>query len=346
MKQRDEPNGAFELDGAPDIPGLRFRHYRGEDDLPAMLAVIEGSRIADQNDWVETLDQIKMSYRHLVNCDPREDALLVELDGSLIGYSRVFWSDEAEGNRLLCHFAILLPEQRGRGIRRAMLRWNEARLSNVRLACAVQHPHDGPVLYQCFVSEAETHWRGLLEESGYQVVRYHYEMVRPDLEAIPDLPLPDGLEVRPVRPEQIPAIWEAAREAFHDHWGYSEDEWREESYRHFAEWAQDTMDTWQIAWQDGQVAGMVQCFIDEDQNRLYGRKRGWTEGICVRRPWRRQGLAKALIARSLRLCRERGMDHAALGVDAENPNGAFRLYGAMGFQISKRHFIYRKPAGD
>jgi ribosomal protein S18 acetylase RimI-like enzyme len=30
-------------------------------------------------------------------------------------------------------------------------------------------------------------------------------------------------------------------------------------------------------------------------------------------------------------------------VDAENPNGALRLYQSMGFQQIKRNTVYRKP---
>jgi len=344
MKEKRNSNETFRLDAAPAVDGLRFRHYRGEEDLPAMLAVIQGSRIEDHDDWVETLDNLTCEYRHLINSDPTRDVLLVEMEGRLVGYSRVFWVDETEGNRLLIHFAKLLPEQRGRGIRHAMLRWNEARLAQVRDELDAGHSHEGPVLYQSGASNAETHWAALLEEAGYQVVRNGYEMVRPNLEEIPDLPLPDGLEVRPARPEHMRALWEASREAFRDHWGYTEDEWGEGQYRSFEEWALPFLDTFQVAWCDGQVAGMVQCFIDAEQNKLYGRRRGWTEGISVRRPWRRQGLAKALIARSLQVCRERGMDHAGLGVDADNPNGAVRLYRSMGFEIVKTHYTYRKEA--
>jgi ribosomal protein S18 acetylase RimI-like enzyme len=67
-----------------------------------------------------------------------------------------------------------------------------------------------------------------------------------------------------------------------------------------------------------------------------------TENICVRRTWRRQGLAKALIASSLYALKERGMTEAALGVDAENISGALHLYKFMGFQVVKQSTIYRK----
>lgn len=346
MTEIERTKECFEVDRAPQIDGLRFRHWRGEEDLPAMLAVIDGSRIEDKNDWLPSLEQIAADYRHLVHCDPARDVLLVELDGRLVGYSRVWWYDETEGERLLSHFSNLLPEQRGRGIRRAMLRWNEARLREIHVECANRSLNEGGTMFQAFANDAETHWAALLEEAGYRPVRTGYEMVRPDLEAIADLPLPEGLEVRPVQPEHLPVIWAAAREAFRDHWGYSLDEWGEEAYRGFEEWSLPTIDCWQVAWSDGDVAGMVQSFIDERQNEVYGRRRGYTEGICVRRPWRRQGVAKALIARSLRLLRERGMDHAALGVDAENPNGALQLYRSMGFQVVKVFTTYRKAMAD
>ena len=57
----------------------------------------------------------------------------------------------------------------------------------------------------------------------------------------------------------------------------------------------------------------------------------------------RRGLARALIARSFRVLKERGMTEAALGVDAQNPNGALQLYESMGFRVAKRHTIFRKP---
>jgi mycothiol synthase len=87
----------------------------------------------------------------------------------------------------------------------------------------------------------------------------------------------------------------------------------------------------------------VMSFIDKDENELYRRKRGYTENICVRRPWRKQGLAKALIARSLIALKERGMTEVGLGVDTENTSGALHLYESMGYRVAKRSTIYRKP---
>jgi mycothiol synthase len=323
----------------PEVPGLLFRRFSGATDYQAMSAVINGSKEADGLEWAQSVEDVERTYRHLVNCDPEMDLLFAEVEGNVIGYSRVWWSQEVDGTRLYHHFAHLLPEWRGKGIRQVLLRRNERRIREI----ADGHPEDGPGFFQAWTSDTEGHWEGLLQAAGYEAVRYGFSMVRPDLEGIPDLPLPEGLEVRPVKPEHVSLIWAAAKEAFRDHWGYSEDEW---SLEHLREWQESPTynpELWQVAWEGDQVAGMVQNFIDEAENQEYDRKRGYTEGISVRRPWRRRGLARALIARSFRMLKELGMTEAALGVDADNPNGALQLYKSLGFRVVKRHTTYRRP---
>jgi mycothiol synthase len=327
---------AIALPDAPAIPGLSFRGFRGEADYPLMLAIIDGSKEADGTERSETLEDIARNYCYLTNCDPHRDMLFVDVDGQTIGYSRVWWQQEIKGRQLYQHFAFLLPEWRGKGIRRAMLRHNERRLRRI----AASHPAVGPRLFHADACETEVHWASLLASEGYEAVRYGFYMVCSDLEAIPDLPLPDGLEVRPVQPEHYWPIWNAASEAFRDHWG--ETEWQEEWFQEWQEAPNFAPDLWQVAWDGDQVAGSVLSLVSEQENEEYDRKRGYLDGISVRRPWRRRGLARALIARSLRILKERGMTEAALGVDAQNPNGALQLYRSLGFQEVKRETVYRK----
>ncbi|HSL30819.1 MAG TPA: GNAT family N-acetyltransferase, partial [Anaerolineales bacterium] len=92
-----------------------------------------------------------------------------------------------------------------------------------------------------------------------------------------------------------------------------------------------------------EIAGQVRTFINTAENEKYNRKRGYTEFISVRRPWRKRGLARALIARSLRLQKELGMTESALGADSENLSGATRVYEDCGFRVTKRNTLYRKP---
>jgi ribosomal protein S18 acetylase RimI-like enzyme len=78
---------------------------------------------------------------------------------------------------------------------------------------------------------------------------------------------------------------------------------------------------------------MVRGYINAAENEHYGRKRGHVEHISVRKPWRRRGLARALIAATFPLLRARGMTEGALGVDTQNENNALRLYQSCGFEV-------------
>ena len=144
-------------------------------------------------------------------------------------------------------------------------------------------------------------------------------MVRPFVDDLPDHRLPEGLEIRPVRDEDLRAIWEADMEAFKDHWGYVEP--TEDGFKRFLEFPFNDTSLWKIAWDDEGVAGQVKSFIDTAENEEHGRQRGWTEAISTARRWRRRGVAKALIVESIRELAGRGMTEVALGVHTENPNG-------------------------
>ncbi len=319
-----------------DIPGLSFRGFHGEEDYPKMLKVIHGSKEADGLERAENLEDIVNTYTHLVHCDPYQDMLFAEVNGEVVGYSRVWWALEGSGQWIGFQFGNVLPGWRKKGIGSTLLRFNEDRHHQTAtlLKESGELPTDAICLLDNFTSSTEVDRIRLLERHGYTPARYAYEMVRPDLENIPDLPLPTGVEIRPVEPGHMRLIWEASNEAFRDHWGYIPDPWEDfESFMTSPDYDPNLL---RVAWQGDQVAGMVLSFIDKDQNEMYGRKRGYTENICVRRPWRRQGLAKALIAASLVALKERGMTEAGLGVDAENTSGALSLYEFMGFQVVKR----------
>jgi mycothiol synthase len=100
---------------------------------------------------------------------------------------------------------------------------------------------------------------------------------------------------------------------------------------------------WQIAWEGDEVVGGVHNYIDKEENEAFNRKWGHTEQIFVRRPWRKRGIAMALIARSLKILREHGMTEATLDVDTENPSGALELYESLGYRPYSEFIFYRKP---
>jgi ribosomal protein S18 acetylase RimI-like enzyme len=326
-----------------DIPGLGYRGFHGEDDYPRIHAVIHGSRVVDGIERSETLKDIANTYAHLHHCDPYQDMLFAEVDGGVVGYSRVWWALEGSGQWIGFQLGNVLPEWRHKGIGSTLLCFSEDRLRQIALQLKEtrQIPKDASCFLDNYARNSEIDRINLLERRGYLPIRYDFEMVRPDMENIPELPLPPGVEVRPVEPGHLRLIWEASNEAFRDHWGYIPDPWEE--FERLMNDPDFDPSLWRVAWQGDQVAGMVLSFIDKDENEIYGHKRGYTENICVRRPWRRQGLAKALIALSLIALKERGMTEAGLGVDAENISGALHLYESMGYRLVKTSTIYRKP---
>lgn len=326
------------VEGAPAIPGLRFRHFRGEEDYPAILGVNNGSKVADKLDHdMHTLESLRHSYGTTPNHDPSKDVLIAEVAGETVAFNRVFWDRELDGTRLYWHFGFVLPQWREKGLGRAMLGWVEGR---AREMDAKQEGEGIAYASTEIYSTTMIGLENLLKELGYEPVRYGFQMETPDLAGIPDVPLPEGLEVRPVQPEHYRAIWEANREAFRDHWGASESENDD-----FDRWLTDPFNEphlWVVAWEGDQVAGSILNYVNHEYNTRTGRKLGYTENISVRRPWRRKGLARALLSLSMKMHKEQGMTQTALGVDTENPSGALQLYQSMGYRTIGQYTVFRK----
>lgn len=323
---------------APPIPGLLVRHYRGEADQPGMLAVYSAAHAANGLEEVTTPEQFALNYANLVNCDPQRDIAVVEVDGQIVAYARIFWQDLVEGGRSYEAFGFVHPAWRRRGIGGALLRHNESLLR----AIAAQHADVEPKWLSSEAVEADAGGVALLRGAGYEPARYFYDMVAPSLDGIVAPPMPEGIEVRPVTREQYRRIWEAEAEAFRDHWG--ETEWTEEEWR---KWEADPEMAdprfWRVGWDGEEIAGVIVTSVPAEENERHGRARVYVAGVSVRRPWRRRGLARALLARSLVAAREAGYTSASLGVDTDSPTGATDLYRSLGFAPERTFIAWRKP---
>jgi mycothiol synthase len=328
---------SIEVPEAPAVPGLTFRHWRGPaEDLPGMAAANQLARDEAGVEEVINLETMTSFYSHLTNCDLDRDLMVVELDGRTIGYVRVEWRDLTNGTRQFYSLCALEPAQRRRGIGQAMLSWSERRLAEI--AAAVPRDRPGQLFGSTYATDLAG--KALLEKNGWTAVARGYEMVRPTLDDVPDLDLPEGIIVRPVTEAERRKIWEAAREAFRDE--RDEAEWNEEDWARFPEELPDTS-LWVNAFDGGEVAGGVLNSIDREANAHHGRARGALSSVWTGARWRRRGVAKALIARSLVLLRERGMTSAYLGVDGANPNQAMDLYASLGFEVATSTIDWRKP---
>jgi mycothiol synthase len=323
------------LRDAPAIPGLTFRMFHPARDYEGFVDLVGEAHRTDGIDYIPTVEGLRSEHEHGGEFDPRRDLILAEVDGDLVAAARTsvrtrdgIGVHEVEG--------WVRPAWRRRGLGRALLHWTEARAAEV--ARVDGRPRDRALT--AWPDQTQIGATALYASEGYEIVRYGYLMVRDLADPIAEIALPDGLEIRPVDAADHRRIWDADTEAFRDHWDAAE---RTEA--DFEAWyAIPGSDTrlWRVAWDGDEVAGSVMTFVWPEENESLGISRGWLEHISVRRPWRRRGLASALIADALRGLREAGLAEAALGVDAENTSGALRVYEAIGFRRARTDVVYRK----
>ena len=324
------------VENTPAIEGLRFRSFAGKPDYPIMLEILERNAEADKDDFASTVEDLEHDYSHLTHCDPYKDMLLAEVHGETVAYGRVSWHQIDKTNeRIYSQFIKIIPEWRNMGIEQAMISWNEKHLREI----AADHPRDGKRFFQTYSLENTEKLNTILKGMGYQPTRYFFEMDRP-LDVLPEAALPEDIEVRPAQKKDYRKIWDASIEAFRDHWGFAEPE--EEEYISYSTSRYFQPDLWQVAWDGDEVVASVQNYIDEEYNKKFNVKCGWTEEITTRREWRRRGIAKALIVRSMKMHKALGMTSVALGVDTENPNGALQLYEGLGYKKKRTMITFRK----
>ena len=325
----------IQVRNAPALPGLTFRRFRGPADYPAMVAILNACNDSDYLDYVNTIEQVASVFAHLTNCDPVRDMLFAQVNGETIAFSRVWWADE-DATRLYISLGFIHPAWRRKGLGAAMLRYGENHLRDI----AREHAAPEKIL-RAWATDRECGALALFDQAGYTPVRHYILMTRAMGAPLPDAPMPEGLQVRPAQSDHIRTIWDAQKEARRDHWGY-----RPATEQDFQRWTAGRLfapELWKVAWDGDQVAGMVLNRIDREQNAQYNRKRGCTQDIFVRRPWRRRGLARALLTRSIQMFRQMGMTETALGVDIQNPHGALNLYESVGYREIKRHTFFHKP---
>lgn len=174
----------------------------------------------------------------------------------------------------------------------------------------------------------------LFADQGYREAR-HYFTMRIDLGHDLERPVwPEGIGVATFRPEDARAVHAALDEAFAKEWGWHSlpfEEWRE----HRLEAPHTDVSLWFIAWEGAEIAGVARCEDDRDGG-------GWVGAIGVRKPWRGRGIGRALLLHAFGEFRRRGDPHVGLGVDAENPTGATRLYESVGMRVVKEDVIFEK----
>ncbi len=158
------------------------------------------------------------------------------------------------------------------------------------------------------------------------------------LDPIPAPVLPDGFSIRPMRgEEEVEAHVMLHRAA----WGtenmtveYRLSMMRTPTYDRL-------LDLVLVAPGD-RLAAYCMCYIDPDENRITGRKLGYTDPLATHPDFQGRGFAKQLLLAGMILLRERGMEIAHLGTSSDNI--AMQMAAeSVGFCEIGRTLFFSKP---
>jgi mycothiol synthase len=217
------------------------------------MAINRSSHQADNKVMAASLEEIARVFASSERMDPARNALIAFLANEparAIGYSRLGWYSSREDTRLYFQVSFLAQEYRGRGLWEAMVRRNEHRLREI----ADGHRTVPHRYLQAWASDNQADWIAALENTGYMVVRRFHNMLH-RLADIPDCPMPDGFEIRPVEPGHMRSIWEAQKEMNAGLFENVAEEWLEETYPGWLVDPSHTPQYWQVAWVGDQPAG-------------------------------------------------------------------------------------------
>ncbi len=307
------------------------------DDVEAVVELMNAYSIEQIGKPQFGADEIRADWQRPGFDLETDTQVALEPGGKPVGYL-VVW-DSAPHVRFFVDGG-LHPNYTGQGIGTALCRWAEER---VRQSIPKAPLGARVMMWQGPWSTNETA-QELLRGQGYQFARYDLDMLIEMNEPPPEPVAPDRLTIRPfIRGQEERAMIQAAREAFKDSWGYVERPFEEE----FQEWMY-LLDNdpnydpslWFVALDEdaGEIAGTSFCYptLVEDPEK------GWIFGLSVRRPWRRRGLALALLQVSFGELYRRGKRKVGLGVDAQSLTGATRLYEKAGMHVERQYVVYEK----
>jgi mycothiol synthase len=241
-------------------------------------------------------------------------------------------------------WACVHPAFRGQGIGTALMDWAEQR-AHVAFDRA---PAGARIVLEASTSSGHQPSIDLLSDRGYSAVHRRLSMA---CELAGDLPAPvwpAGIAVRTMRAGDELALYRAKNEAFRDHWGHVE----APEQAGFAAWQHRRINDssydpslWFLALDGDEIAGFSLCQLRTSADPAMG----WVNSLGVRRPWRRRGLARALLYHSFGELRRRGQLRIGLDVDANSLTGARQLYEQAGMRVTRQTIFFEKelrPGAD
>ena len=317
-----DPSSAFSLpEGFASRPASR-------DDLDAVFALLTACDIHVLGEPDYDISDLRDDWRD-TQLEP-DTRVVEDAAGAIVGYTRAVDRTfiRPSGD------VYVRPAAEGRGIGTWLTRWLEDR-ARTKLHLA---PDGARVALEFGTSAEHAPAVDLLTNEGYATERYFLRMTIDLRDAAPTTPAwPGGITVRThnTGPDDE-AVYEAVEESFSDHWGHTRDtyeRWRKRTVER-QEWFAPEL--WFLAMSGDEIAGVALCGDYADMGH------GWVNTVGVRRPWRRTGVALALLHHAFAEFHRRGRATVALGVDAQSLTGATRVYEKAGMRVKHRFALLTK----
>lgn len=311
------------------------------DDMPGALALANlcAREISGRDEF--TIEDYRNSWGDPARDIAADTRVAQTADGAIVGCAEVWNNSPYVG----CWIWVCVhPAFRGQGIGTALMDWAEQR-ARVALERA---PAGTRVVLEASANSSDQRSLSLLSDRGYCAVHRRLSMARELAGELPAPIWPDGITLRTVQPGEELALYRAKNEAFRDHWGHVEAPEQEGfatwKNRHIRDSGFDPS-LWLVAWDGDQIAGFSLCQLQTSEDPAMG----WVGSLGVRRPWRRRGVAKALLQHSFGELRRRGQARIGLDVDANSLTGATRLYEQAGMRAFRQTIFFERelrPGAD
>jgi mycothiol synthase len=271
--------------------------------------------------------------------DLASDSRVAEVEGEIVAWGRIWHQPSGAREERAYLFGAVDPARRGSGIGSALLAWQIERAGQVLRAATGELPR----FIRASAYEFQNSARRLYSRHGMIAVRYGDELLR-DLESIPEPAPVAGIQIVPWDPRHSEAARLAQNDAFADHWGSTPR--GPAAWEHMLASHGTRLDLSFLALDGERVVGVCRNGHFPDDEAVTGRRDGWIIQVSVVRSHRKRGIATALILASLAAFRAAGFTHTALGVDSENPTGAYQLYERIGYRRVHRSVVYQMPAAE
>jgi mycothiol synthase len=309
------------------------------DDAQAAYDLATACSIAETGTVGVTLAEIRASLAQTTT-DAGVDALAIfTAEGELVARATTYERAPAQ----FWIWTEVHPAHRDHGLDGSLLHWAEAQIGRGLHTV----PPDLRVTARQQIVATDERARALAEQNGYLAVRRSWRM-RLEMDGTPPVPTwPVGIAVRTFVPGQDDyAVYEAAEEAFADHWDHVPEDFDDYEAYFQREDFDPTLTFLAVAGQD--IAGVVLCEQREERGADMSMALGWIESLSVRSSYRHRGIGLALLHQAFGEFYRRGVCRVALFVDAQNTTGAMELYRAAGMQPYREWIDFEKevrPAG-